>query len=369
MKLTDTRLAAIPAKITDIKLTEHPEETDEGPRVEELVGDVGDVSESSRFQQYVRRIDESVLAPARIAWADWRTRFGIVVLAFYTFMVVIWADMYEQTYMNAAPSFIKPFDWSYTQEVFGITVWKYPLGTTDVGRPILQRLVNAAPDMAELVIAGAVVSIFLAVVVGTTAGFKGGFVDDVLMGITDIVLTIPGLPLVLLLAAVFQPKSTFVIGMILAIDNWPGLARTLRSQVFTIREESYVEASRTMGVPTGNILRKDIIPQLMPYVLVNAAAAGKRVINEAVALYFLGFIPTSEPNWGRMLNEAYQAGAITNSSLFYMILWPMLIISLLSFALVMLAQGLDQIFNPRLRARHSHHVGEDEEDAIDPSNT
>nr|WP_303647843.1 ABC transporter permease [Haloarchaeobius sp. HME9146] len=215
--------------------------------------------------------------------------------------------------------------------------------------------------MAELVLAGGVVSIGVAVIVGTTAGYKGGRIDDVLMGATDVMMTIPGLPLVLLLAAVFQPSDPFVLGMILAIDNWPGLARSLRSQVLTIRNESYVESSRTMGVSTGGILFKDVIPQLMPYILISAAAAGKRVITEAVGLYFLGFLPQGAPNWGKMMNDAYEMGAITSFDTFYIILWPMLVLAMLSFGLVMLAQGLDKIFNPRLRARHSRSVGGDGE--------
>jgi peptide/nickel transport system permease protein len=103
----------------------------------------------------------------------------------------------------------------------------------------------------------------------------------------------------------------------------------------------------------------------MPYVLINAAQAGKKVITEAVALYFLGFLPMSQGNWGRMMDRAYQYGAITNLDIFYLILWPMLVLSLLSFGLVLLSQGLDQVFNPRLRARH---LQEGNEARLDPSN-
>jgi peptide/nickel transport system permease protein len=283
-------------------------------------------------------------------------------MLFYAFMATIWADMFPKAHRNAAPTMIRPFDWEYTQTIFGITVWEYPLGTNQFGQGILNQIVNAAPRMAELVLAGAVVSVGMAVIVGTTAGYKGGFVDDLLMGLTDIVLTIPGLPLVLLLAAVFSPKDPFILGMILAIDNWPGLARTLRSQVLTIRTESYVEADRAMGISDGSILSKDIVPQLMPYILINAATSGKKVIVEAVALYFLGFLAGSTSNWGRMMDTAYRYGAVTDLGRFYLVLWPMLALALLVFGLVMLAQGLDRIFNPRLRARHAKNVGGDEDD-------
>lgn len=348
-----------------MKLTEDLAELDDSRNIEELLGEP-DAVEETRFDSYRRLLNAYVVAPLRIALGDWRAVFGISVVGFFLFMALVWEKMYGRAWQNSAPRLVRPFDSTYTHEVFGVSVWQYPLGTNQFGQPVLQRLVNAAPAMMELLLAGAVVSTGLAVFMGVTAGYKGGFVDSLLMGITDVVLTIPGLPLIVLLAAIFQPKDPFVLGMLLAIDNWPGLARALRSQVLTIRDESYVEASRTMGVSDSAILGADVVPQLMPYILINSAQAGKSVITEAVALYFLGFLSSSTGNWGRMMDQAYQYGAVTNPDIFYLLLWPMLVLTILSFGLVLLSQGLDQIFNPRLRARH---MQEDEEAArLDPAN-
>lgn len=200
-----------------MRLIEESTGVDEGPRVEELVGDIGEFADGGRFRSYKRGFKAFVVAPARIAWSDWRARFGIITMAFFVFMATVWADMYPPSYRSTAPRLIKPFDWSHTHEILGITIWQYPLGTNNFGQPILQRIVNASPAMAKFVLAGSVVSIGLAIIIGTTAGYKGGFVDDVLMAITDVVLTIPGLPLIVLLAAIFEPKDPFIIGMILAL--------------------------------------------------------------------------------------------------------------------------------------------------------
>jgi peptide/nickel transport system permease protein len=357
-----------------MKLIEDDATVEEDEPIEQLLGIDPDAEETgwrTRLAPYRAVLEEYVIAPAKIAAGDWRALFGFAVVGFYLFMAYVWAPMYPRPlYQNVAPRLVQPFDWRYTQEVFGVTVWQYPLGTNDVGQGILHKIVIAAPRMMELVLAGAVISVGIAVFMGTVAGYKGGFVDDVLMGITDVVLTIPGLPLVVLLAAVFTPTNPIVLGMILAIDNWPGLARTLRSQVLTIREEEYVESSRAMDVPTLSIVKSDVVPQMMPFILVNAASAGKGVITEAVGLYFLGFLPNTVVNWGEMMDSAYSFGAITNEQWFYMLFWPMLALALLSFGLVLLAQGLDQIFNPRLRARHVSHDADDadEESAPHPSN-
>lgn len=349
-----------------MKLTEDLSEVDDRPMVEELIGEVETEEDDSKYSSYKMTFEAYVLAPLLIAWEDTRAKAGLAIVAFFIFMGTVWHRLYGPAYINSAPRLVRPFDGRYMHEVFGITVFQYPLGTNMNGQGVLHRIVNASPAMLELLLAGAVVSTGLAIIIGVTAGYKGGFTDGILMGFTDVILTIPGLPLIVLLAAIIEPRDPFFLGMLLAIDNWPGLARKLRSQVLTIRQESYVEASRAMGVSTGSILGLDIVPQLMPYILINAASSGKRVITEAVALYFLGFLSSSAPNWGKMLDAAYRYGAVTSPDLFYLILWPGLVLALLSFGLILLAQGLDQIFNPRLRARHIHN--DDDESAIDPTN-
>ena len=350
-----------------MKLTEDISKLDDRPMVEELIGDIDPAEDESRLKPTMRFIEGYVLAPGRIAWSDWRARIGIFVVAFFVFMGTVWHRFYPYSYINSAPRLVRPFDDRYTHTVFGIRVWQYPLGTNDNGQGVLQRIVNASPAMLELVLAGAVVSIGLAVIIGIGAGYKGGIVDRVLMSFTDILMVIPGLPLIVMITAIIQPRDPFFLGMLLAIDNWPGLARALRSQVLTMREESYVEASRAMGISTGVILGVDIVPQLMPYILINAAGAGKGVITEAVALYFLGFLPTTQANWGRMLDRAWRFGAIENEQYFYLILWPMVVLAAISFGLVLLAQGLDQIFNPRLRARHIRNDSDIEDEEASPA--
>jgi peptide/nickel transport system permease protein len=344
--------------------------------VEELVGVESESSDRlTDTRERSRRVfDAYVLAPVRIAWNDLRTRVGFLILSVYLVMLIA-SPYFDQVFRNQAPPSVPPFNPEYTRFVFGIGefsvgswtytgVWRYPLGTSAFGEPLLPALVNATPEIAKLVLAGSVVSIGLAVLIGTLAGYKGGFLDDVLMSFTDIVLTIPGLPLTILLVAIFPISDPFLLGMILAINNWPGLARALRSQVLTIRQESYTEASRAMGASSSNILRRDIVPQLMPYILISAARGGRGVVNEAVGLYFLGIIPRSGANWGVMMDVARQNGAVANLELFYWILWPMLALAGLTFGLVLFAQGLDKVFNPRLRARHAETLGGDDEEDL-----
>ncbi len=163
--------------------------------------------------------------------------------------------------------------------------------------------------MLIMITAGAVFSVAIATLVGTVSGYKGGRVDRALTVVTDIAMTIPGLPLIILLAALIEPTHPVTVGIVLTINAWAGLARAIRSQVLTLRDHSYVEASRIMGVPTRRIVVDDILPNIMPYVLVNFVQSARGVIFGSVALYYLGVLPFSNENWGVMLNDATTVSA------------------------------------------------------------
>jgi len=176
----------------------------------------------------------------------------------------------------------------------------------------------------------------------------------------------------MVLAIVVSPESAVLIGVIITINYWAGLARSIRSQVLTIREHSYVEASRTMGTGTTRILLKDVIPNIMPFVLVNFANAARYVIFAAVGLYYLGILPTSVPNWGIQLNNAYQqSGALSGGGTFYQLLVPMLFILFIALSFILLAQGMDRVFNPRVRTRMAgesrSESGADDDDEAAPT--
>ncbi|WP_276256613.1 ABC transporter permease subunit [Halomontanus rarus] len=305
--------------------------------------------ERGRWQQ---RFQESVLVPLKIAFTDWRTSVGLLIIAGFVLMGTVGVWLVEPTSMYDGEQYIRPFQ-----------TMEHPLGTDSNGQDLLALTIHSTPTMFKMIFAGAIFTTVIATIVGTFTGYVGGSVDRVLMTITDIAMTIPGLPLVMVLAVTIEPTNPYLVGILLTINAWAGLARTIRSEVLSLREESYVEASRIMGASTPNIINKDIVPNLMPYILINFVGAGRGVIFGSVALYFLGILPFSNQNWGIMLNQAYEGGALVSISLFYWLLIPMVVISLLSIGLILAAQGLDRVFNVRIRTRHTAGSdGESEED-------
>lgn len=309
-------------------------------------------SSLTHWERFKRILEAYILTPLRIAWADWRTRIGGLGLLLFILTGTLGVVIVPEAQLNEGPRYLPAFK-----------DMAFPLGTDNVGRGIGKRVIHATPAMLKMATAGVLFSSGVALVVGFVSGYKGGFLDGVMMTITDIVITLPGLPLIIVIAAVYPPKDPFVVGAILAIDEWPGLARAIRSQVLTLRDESYIEAARTMDLSTSSIIGRDLVPQLAPYILVRSANAARGVITASVALYFLGILPFTTNNWGVMMNFAHTKGQALSNFAYsgHWMLFPGLALAGMTFALVLFAQGLDRVFNPRIRAKHSKTASEDEE--------
>lgn len=312
--------------------------------IEEIFNETGVEAEpESRSTRLRRSFDLNVVAPAKVAAHDWRAVVGSVLLFGFLLMGTVGVMLVKEPSSGDAPVLAAPFQNP-----------SYLLGTDVYGQPIGAQLIHSTPPMLKMILAGAILSVGIAALIGLVSGFmRNSLVDNLLMTVTDVVISIPGLPLIIVLAAVFQPENPYIVGVLLGIDNWPGLARTIRSQVLSIREESYVDASRIMGLPLPTILRRDILSQLMPYVMVNAALTSRRIIFESVGLYFLGILPLSNFNWGVIMNNAYNWGALVRPTGLPWLVFPMLTVFLFSFGLVLFSQGMDSVFNVRLRARHA----------------
>jgi peptide/nickel transport system permease protein len=304
----------------------------------------------TKMELYQERLDVSVLTPLRVIWDDWRTRVGTLIIFAYLLMGTVGVMVIEVPRAGDAERLMVAF-----QDP------NFILGTNNLGEGIFAKIVHSTPPILKMITSGAIFSTAIATIVGTVSGYKGGTVDRVLTTLSDIAMTIPGLPLFILISVIFNPRSPWVIGIVLSINAWAGLARAIRSQVLSLRDEAYVEASRIMGVSTGTIVKDDILPNIMPYVLINFVQSARGVIFAAVGLYYLGLLPNiGSSNWGVMLNSAYSTGgALYSLKSLHWLLFPMFAIVFISFGLVLFSQGTEQLFNPRIRARHADTI-EDE---------
>ncbi|MCD6465689.1 ABC transporter permease [Candidatus Bathyarchaeota archaeon] len=229
---------------------------------------------------------------------------------------------------------------------------EHPLGTDYLGRDIFAQVVHGAYEVLLLATVVAVFTVIMAVFMGTVAGISGGKIDAALTFITDVMLTIPSFPLLVVIATTFKRPNMFMLGLAMALVSWPSTARAIRSQVLSLKRRDFVEASRCMGISTPFIILYDIMPQIIPYVATSTVLIMLSAIYNLIGLALIGAIPWSEVNWGIMINTATDfCGAPFYTPAMPYLLAPLGATALLQVALIMFSRSLEIIFNPRLRER------------------
>ncbi len=231
------------------------------------------------------------------------------------------------------------------------TAWGL-FGTDNRGRDIWSELVYGSKVSLLVGLSAAGIGIGLGLLVGMMAGFLGKVVDQALMRFTDMMLVIPGLPLLIVLVAVLGQRLINLI-IIIGFLGWMGFARIVRSQVLSLRERPYVEAARASGAGSGRIMYKHIFPNIVSLTYVNLALAVPGAILTEAALAFLGLSDPSVTSWGNMFSDVEQSQALAqfHPSPWWWVIPPGIAIALVSLSFVLVGYALDEIFNPKLRRR------------------
>lgn len=255
--------------------------------------------------------------------------------------------------MAAIGPFIVPLDLVGRSPRYLPPSVQHPFGTDYIGRDISAQIIHGARDVLLLAFVAAMMTIMISVILGTVAGMKGGRVDTLLTFVTDVMLTIPGFPLLIVIAASIKGGGgILVLSAALAIVSWASPARAIRSQVLSLKRRDFVEASRSVGFNTLYVIFFDIIPLILPYVAVNTLLIMMGAIYSLVGLALIGAIPWSECNWGVMISIAVNyAGALTDPRSLQYLLAPLGAIAILQISLIMLSHAVEVVFNPRLRER------------------
>ena len=223
------------------------------------------------------------------------------------------------------------------------------LGTDYQGRDVWAQVVHGGREVLMVAAVAAVISTFIAVAFGGLAAFAGGWVDGVVTFVTDIFLTIPQIPLLIVLSAFLKLNNIGLLAIVIGLLAWPVLLRAVRAQVLSLRERDYVEAARALDLGTRHILFNEILPQMRSYILISFVLAMTNAMYAQIGLILLGLVPLSTNNWAVMIQLAYVRGAIFfRDSLMY-IMGPIIAISLVQLSLITMTRSLEEVFNPRLR--------------------
>jgi peptide/nickel transport system permease protein len=223
------------------------------------------------------------------------------------------------------------------------------LGGGSYGEDLMSQLLWGSRIAILVGLLAAFISTFVGLIVGLVSGFFGGLVDEILMRITDFFLVIPGLPLMIVLAAILGTSWVNIV-LVIALLGWTGTARLVRSQVLAERQKAYVEAARAIGASDLYIIFRHILPNVTPllFAQITLGVAGS-ILSEA-ALSFLNLTSPYDVSWGRMLMQASTSGAYSRGCWWY-VFFPGLCIVLLALSFTLVGYAVDEILNPRLRIR------------------
>jgi peptide/nickel transport system permease protein len=283
----------------------------------------------------------------RSAWRQYRAStpgmIGLGVLVAFTLLALaapLLADRAGLAAVNATsnPVWASPAD-------FG------PLGTDHLGRSVWTQFVWGSRISLLVGLAATVLTMVIGTVVGVTAGFFGGRPGGLLMRLTEWFLVIPFLPLALALAAVLGPSVENII-LVIGITSWPSTARLLRAQVLTVKERLFVDRSRALGATNRHLMGRHILPNVAPLILANTTLTVPIAILTETTLSFLGLGDPSRPSWGKMLEDGFSAGALSQHAWWYYVP-PGLGVMLVVLAFVLCGHALEEVLDPRLREQRA----------------
>jgi peptide/nickel transport system permease protein len=220
-------------------------------------------------------------------------------------------------------------------------------GTDSSRRDLLLGILWGTPVALMVGLFTAILSTFTGLTLGATSGFYLGKLDEVIQRFTDFMMSIPALPILILLSFLFRP-SIWNLVLLLALFGWMGVCKVTRSMAMQFREEKYVEAARSLGASNLWIITHHVLPQLLPYTFAQVALSVPSAIISEAALSFLGLGDPTIVTWGRLLHDAQIAGAALNNY-WWWVITPGLLIALVASSFSLLGNALDKILHPKLR--------------------
>ncbi|KUO82770.1 MAG: hypothetical protein AT709_02905 [Caldivirga sp. MG_3] len=226
----------------------------------------------------------------------------------------------------------------------------YILGTDYLGIPLLLDIIWGLRYFLEIGAIAGILQVTIGTFLGLLAGYLGGFTDKALNFTFNLLLTIPTFALWLILAVIFRSGNPVILGFILGILSWAGLARSIRAAALSAKNRDYVEASRLLGLNSLSIIANDIMPAITPYIVMNFMLSIVGGFYGAMGLAFLGLIPYSNINWGAIMGNAfYQEAAIFSPTGTIPVVILIVIQTIILMGFVYFANASVYVFDPKRR--------------------
>ncbi|MBN1665737.1 MAG: ABC transporter permease [Anaerolineales bacterium] len=221
-------------------------------------------------------------------------------------------------------------------------------GTDDLGLDILAEVIWGTRITMFVGVIASTISMSIGVPIGLACAFYKGMVDTVLMGITDILLSLPTLALMILVAAVMG-SSMLNVAIVIGFLSWPPIARVVRGVTLQTVEQPFTEAAISIGAKSGHIIRRHLLPNAVPFLVINILLVMSRAVLSEAGLSFLGLGDPTQWSLGKILQNAQRTGAFVTA--WWQPLFPSLVIMLLVISITFVGTTLNEIANPKLKKR------------------
>ncbi len=245
--------------------------------------------------------------------------------------------------------FLSPYDPGKTDVSLKLKPpsFQHYLGTDQLGRDVFSRMLYGSQISLSVGFVAVGISILIGILVGAMAGYKGGWVDSLLMRFVDIMLSFPSFFLILTVVAILRP-NIYNVMIVIGITSWEGTARFVRAEFLSLRERDYVQAARALGVKDRRIIFRHILPNALAPVFVTASLGVASAILVEAGLSFLGFgVQPPAPSWGNILTE----GRTYIFDAWWLTVFPGLAILITVLSFNLFGEGLRDALDPRLRGR------------------
>jgi peptide/nickel transport system permease protein len=265
-----------------------------------------------------------------------KLKIGLVILLFFILLTIIGPLLTDYKPMDyIGPAAVPPSS----------TYW---FGTTTFGQDVYTQFVYGLKASFLVGIIGGGLATLIGVLVGFTAGYWGGIVDEILNMFTNIVLVIPTLAVLLIIIAYLDVRGILIESIFIGLTAWPWAARAIRAQTFSLRTREFVDLAKLSGMKSMKIIFTEIAPNMMSYLLLTFILQFGGAVLIAATLDFIGLGPTNAMSLGLMMNNAVLWGALL-LGFWWWFIPPGIAITAIVGALYVTNVGLDEVFNPKLR--------------------
>jgi len=265
---------------------------------------------------------------------------GIVLIVVLTAVFAPFLASHDPNRVNLIVRLTPPF-WDKEGSI------KYLLGTDQLGRDLLSRIIFGARVSLAVGFLSVLTSGALGTMLGLIAGYHGGKLDSLIMRITDVQMALPFILLALMVVSLLGPSLINLV-VVFTITAWYVYTRTVRASALSLREQQHVEAAKALGATNSRILRRHILPHLLSPVMVVASFEMARIITSEAALGFLGLgVPPPNPSWGNMLSD----GREFIQDAWWIAAFPGLALMITVLGINILGDALSDLFDPKLRVQ------------------